>query len=62
MGAPRVAIVHGGEEVLTPAQRAERGEGMTNNFYINTSDPHQAAQEIGTILARQARLNRTARV
>lgn len=36
--------------------------GMTNNFYIYGSDPQQTAQEVGVILARQARLNKAARV
>lgn len=36
--------------------------GDTVNFYISSSDPRQAADEVSVILARRARLNRAARV
>lgn len=40
----------------------DMGGGMVNNFNIYGSDPQQTAQEVGAILARQARLNKAARV
>ncbi len=40
----------------------DTGGGMVNNFNIYGSDPQQTAQEVGAILARQARLNKAARV
>ena len=36
--------------------------GDTMNFYISSSDPRRAADEVGVILARRARLNKAARV
>lgn len=36
--------------------------GDTMNFYISSSDPRQAADEVSVILARRARLNKAARV
>lgn len=61
---PVLIQAHGGEHVIDTSKGETIGpnDGMTNNFYITSSDPRQAAQEIGTILARQARLNKAARV
>lgn len=61
---PVMIQAHGGEHIVDTSKGETVGptDGMTNNFYITSSDPRQAAQEISTILARQARLNKAARV
>lgn len=41
IGSPRMAIVHGGEEVLTPQQRGQRG-GITININGPISSPKDA--------------------
>lgn len=57
VGAPQLAVVHGGEEVLTPAQRAARGSGgatVTNYFTVNAglSSPRDTAKAIAEILTK----------
>ena len=42
VGQPQFAIVHGGEEVLTPAQRG-RGGDVVQNFYSNTREAQALA-------------------
>ena len=61
---PVLVEAHGGEQIIDTSKGGAvgQGDGMTNNFYISSSDPRQAAQEVGVILARQARLNKAARV
>lgn len=61
VGMPQLAVVHGGERVLTREEQRGVG-GMVNNFYITNPDPRATAQEIGAILARQTRLNKAANV
>jgi len=53
-GAPQLAVVHGGEQVLTPAQQRAQGGGGGQVFNITVhaglSDPYQTASTIVDLL------------
>ncbi len=56
-------LTSGEQFAVIPAGGGKAGMGaITNNFYIHGNDPQQIAQEVGVILARQARLNKAARI
>ncbi len=40
-GAPMLAVVHGGEEVLTPEERRRGGGGTVNNYYLTANYAYQ---------------------
>ena len=46
VGAPMAAIVHGGEEVRTPAQQKGGGDGVTQIFNISPGLPETVRAEI----------------
>jgi len=49
MGQAQLAVVHGQEEVLTPAQRASRG-GTTNNFIFDHVSVSEARRQIAQVV------------
>lgn len=59
IGEPRLAIVHGGERVSTPAQQRAQG-GDVYNFYITSNsrrEAQRAAEGVRQVLLRDKRRN-----
>ena len=59
IGQPQLAVVHGGEEVLTPSQQSRNLEATItgNNFYIrNDQDIVKVAEELKRLYDRSAKV------
>lgn len=66
MGGRPYLVGERGPELFVPSGGGQivPNQGIMGdiNFYITSSDPRQAADEVGIILARRARLNKAARI
>jgi hypothetical protein len=53
MGVPQLAVVHGGEKVLTPTQQQETGPTVIQHIHAPSTDAFEIAQESSYAFASQ---------